>query len=324
MFFAWVLLIASWTRSARASEDVRLEIESTSEARSCGDGEVLRARIAERLGRDPFSGTDTRARIHVAFARAGRTWTAEVARFDSEGKPTGARTLTHPGATCDLLVTSVVFTIAVLLEDLAPSPAPAPAPPAPVAPPAPTEPPSPPEPAPAPPQGAPHDAPRTTFVDASLGATGALGGGPSAIGGGEALVGLDLGRARLELSGRVYLPSSAPDDVGVQTRLVYGRIAPCYGWVVVAACLVGVVGSISGEAVGTQVASSEAAGRLYAAAGAAAVSRIFVVENLLFVRASVDALFSLARAGFDVGDDRVWTVPVLSGAATVGLGVRLP
>jgi hypothetical protein len=35
-------------------------------------------------------------------------------------------------------------------------------------------------------------------------------------------------------------------------------------------------------------------------------------------------LFSITRTGFDVGDRRVWTVPVFAAAGTLALGARLP
>jgi hypothetical protein len=309
------------SRSVDAEERAAFELasESSPEARTCADAEVLRAKVAERLGRDPFiTGADARGRLRVAFSRdKARAWTAEIALTDATGKRIGARALSHAGATCEPLVGSVVFTIAVLLEDLAPPPEPAPAvvPPAPVVPgPAlPAE-----EPAPPPPPA------RTTRFDASLGVVGALGGAPAASGGGELLLGLDLARARVELSGRMYLPASSEGDVAVRTRLVHGRLAPCYGWVVLSGCVVAAVGSVSAEAIGDGVTSSRLAGQLYAATGVGVLSRVFVVDDLLFVRASVDLLLTVTRAGFDVGDRRVWTVPSVSAASTLALGVRLP
>lgn len=235
----------------------------------------------------------------------------------------GREDVRNEGATCEPLVTSVVFTIAVLLEDLQPTqPAKPPAPPPP--------PPAPPssieeekkkEEPPPPPPAADR---RTVRLDASIGPTGALGTAPAPAAGGELGVGIDVTRLRIEIGGRAYLPASSDGAVAVQTRTIAGRIAPCWGWVAFSACAVGVVGSVSGEAVGDGVASSRLEAQPYAAAGLGVLSRFFVVDDLLFVRASIDALLSITRTGFDVGDRRVWTVPPFAATGTIALGARLP
>jgi hypothetical protein len=308
-------------RDARADDASRFEVSSKDEARTCGDTEILRAKVAERLGRDPFTAEASSGRLRISFARERQAWTAEITMFDAAGERSGVRTLTRAGATCEPLVTSVVFTVAVLLEELAPrAPSPPQAPPrdAPRSPEEPwPQPPAPDTPRPPPP-------PRTTHVDAALGATGAVGGAPAPSVGGEIVVGLDVTRFRVELAGRLYLPASSDGDVAVRTRLVYGRIAPCYGWEVLSACFVAAVGSVSGEATGARVASSQLDGQVYAAGGVGALSRLFFIGDRLFVRASIDLLFAATRVGFDVGDRRVWTLPVVSAASVVGFGARLP
>lgn len=320
---AIVFVVLGWSRRGRAEERARyaLETEATPDARACADAEVLRAKVAERLGRDPFTAAaDARGKLRVAFAKdKARGWTAEITLADAAGQRIGARALAQPGATCEPLASSVVFTIAVLLEDLAPPPAP----PDPAPPPAPpqTAPPPAPEPAEKPPPRPPE---RTARLDVSLGPAGAVGGAPSASAGGELAFGLDVARSRVELSGRMYLPASSDGDVAVRTRLVHARLAPCHGWVVLSGCVVAAIGSVSGEAVGDAVASSRLEGQLYAAGGVGVLSRLFVVDDLLFVRASIDVLFAATRAGFDVGDRRVWTVPIVSTAGAIAFGVRLP
>lgn len=306
---------------------IALETEVTADARTCASAEVLRAKIAERLGRDPFVDQGTR-KIRVAFARdRARAWTADIALLDSSGNASGARTIRNQGATCEPLVTSVVFTIAVLLEDLEPAPSnPPPSSPPPVPPPPPSPPPSLLEeekerPAPPPVPAAER---RAVRLDASLGPTGALGTAPAPSAGGELGIGVDVSRLRVEVGGRAYLPASSDDAVAVRTRTIVGRLAPCYGWTAFSACAVGVVGSVSGEAVGGGIASSKLEAQPYAAAGLGVLSRFFFVDDLLFVRVSVDALLSITRTGFDVGDRRVWTVPAFAGTGTIALGARLP
>jgi hypothetical protein len=330
--FLVVVVIAMWSRVANAApssggETLALESTSSSDAEGCPDRDVLRARVAERLGRDPFTaGEEARGKLRVAFARSDkRHWTAAIELLDAENKRVGGRSIAHEGATCEPLVGSVVLTIAVLLEDLAPVPppsAPAPAPP----PTAPAPPPTPtaevvltPDAAPARPPP-----PKTARFDVAAGVAGALGGAPSPSAGAELALGLDVGRWTFELGGRGYLPASSEGSVAVRARVVHARFAPCWGAFILSGCFVADVGSVSAEAVGPRVTDSRLEAQLYAAGGLGLLSRVFVVDDLLFVRASIDLLFAATRAGFDVGSARVWTVPVVSAAGALALGVRLP
>lgn len=322
--------ILVWSRVADAEPDsppplgaFALVADASKEASTCADRDVLQARISERLGRDPFTkSADARGKLHVRFARRGaRAWSADIELFDASEKRTGARTLQHEGTSCEPLVGSVVLTIAVLLEDLAPaSPLPTPAPP-PRTEPAPT---SPLEWPPEPPLPQPPLPSRPIRFDVVLGGAGAVGAAPSPSIGGELGLGLDAGRLRFELTGRAYAPSSSDGRIGVRARLVHGRFAPCWGLPILSGCVIAAVGSVSGEASGPQVVGARVQSQFYAAGGVGVVSRIFVASDLLFLRAAVDVLLSAARAGFDVGEERIWSVPLVSAAATIGLGLRLP
>lgn len=311
------LLVSVWATPAQAAEGLRLEVEATADARSCKTPEVLRAKVAERLGRDPFI-PDGEQKLRVAFAKTTR-FTAEITLVDKEGNALGTRSLSHAGPTCDPLVTSVAVTVAVVLEELAPAPPPPPPPPTPP-PPAPPPEPEPEKPAPPP----PPSPERGTLLDFSVGGAGAIGTAPAPSAGGELTIGIARRRARLELGGRLFLPSSSGDDIAVRTRLVYGRLAPCYGWDVLSGCIAIALGSVSGEAVGQGVASSRLDGSLFAAGGVGAVSRIFFVRDIAFVRAAVDVLFPFGRVGFDVGETRVWTLPAASLTGALSVGARLP
>ena len=110
----------------------------------------------------------------------------------------------------------------------------------------------------------------------------------------------------------------------MRTRLVYGRIAPCYGWTLLAGCLVVALGSLSGEGTGASIATSRVDGGFYGAGGAGFLSRVFLIENVLFARVSVDVLASFTRSSFDVGGERVWSLPVVGAVMSIGLGARLP
>lgn len=316
--FLVFLLVLLFVRHAKADELLRLELEPT---RGCGDAEVVRARIAERVGRDPF-GEDGANRLHIVFARKGRSWTAEIGLFDAKGARIGSRALTQ--SACEPLLASVVFTVAVLLEDLAPVETPPERPPEKPAERPPPAPPLPIEEAPKVEKPAPAPPPRETYLDVGLGGTATLGGAPAPAAGGEALFGLDIARLRFELAGRAYLPAASDGDVAVRTRLVHGRVAACYGWVVASACAAVALGSVSAEATGAGVTEARSEGQLYATSGVGALSRVFVAGDRLFVRASIELTFALARPGFDVGAQRVWTMPAVGGAAALGLGIRLP
>lgn len=318
-----VLLGLSWAHESKAEEGAELEIVSTKAASTCADAVILRSKIAERLGRDPFahsSGARPSGRLTVWFAHADHAWTAKIALDDASGKRNGERTLTREGGTCGPLVTDVAFTIAVLFENLAPVEALSPPPPSPPPPSPPLEPFDPEVKAPAP--AKPPE--RNVRVDAVIGGAGAIGGAPAPTVGGEVVVGIDAARLRVEVGGRLFLPASSDGDVAVRTRLLYGRIAPCYGLRVISACFIAAVGSLSGEAVGERIASSRIDAQIYAAGGMGVLARFFVIDDVLFIRTSVDVLFSLSRVGFDVGDQRVWTLPFVSGAGSLGIGARLP
>jgi hypothetical protein len=317
-------LLSAWARRGHAeeaaAESMALEVDASTDARGCADASVLRARVAERLGRDPFTTAGEHGKLRVSFGRdKARGWTAEIGLFDSTEARIGARSLSHGGASCTPLVGSVVFTIAVLLEDLAPQePPPRPAPPAPppAAPPEPERIESPP--------AAPPPPTRTVRFDVAAGGAGALGAAPAASAGGELGVGIDVARLRLELGGRMFFPTTSSGDVAVRTRLVHGRMAPCWGIPLLAGCVVVDLGSVSGEAVGERVTASRLEAQFYAAAGIGILSRVFLVRDVLFLRGAIDLLSALTRAGFDIGEKRVWTVPVGSAAGTIALGVRLP
>ncbi len=315
-----LLVLARSARAEAAIARMHLEVETAPEARSCATAETLRARIAERLGRDPFTDeTNDTARLRVVFAKKRGGFTAAVALEGAKGERLGARSFERDGATCEPLVTDVVLVAAVLLEDLAPRPeAPVPPPPPPPEPSRETPPPDRPPPSPPP---APRDRPRLDFA---LGAGAGFGVAPSASTTGEITAGFDVARFRVEAGARATLPASSGGDVAVRAQVVSGRVAPCYGWRVLSPCGVLAIGRIEGEATGSGVVAARSSGQLYAGAGVGLVSRLFVAEDLVFVRASVEVLFALARAGFDVGTERVWSVPAAAATATLGIGVRLP
>lgn len=318
------MLLAPGVASAAGPETFRLDYELAPAARSCVGADVLRAKIAERLGRDPFEPTsgraDERTRVlSVGVRRAGDrgVFSAEI-RLLEYGKVVGRRLLDGDAASCDSLASAIVLTVAVLLED-PPDPNPTLAPSTLGAPPD-AERAAEPAPVPPPPPAGP---PARLRLDVAMGALASFGVAPSPAAGGEARLGVDRDRFRLELGARGTLPASSDDAIGVRTRLVVGTLAPCYGLLIVSGCLAVNVGAISGEAVGASVARSSLGSAAYAAVGAAAVSRVFF-GDVLFARASIEATFALTRVGFDVGANRAWTVPLAGATGSLGVGARLP
>lgn len=314
-------LVANLLAIGAASADeptLGLDVRSDASASDCADAEILRAKVAERLGHDPFGGAaGAGRRLRVRFTRSSSAWSADLSLVDAAGAVVGTRSVAREGASCRPLVDDVVFTIVVLVEDLGPTPAPAP-----------------PVPTAAPSASPPHadeadegsrvtspDPLRVRF-DVAIAGAGALGAAPAPVAGADLHAGIGIGHARLELGGRLFAEGTSEGDVAVRTRLAYGRVAPCYGWDVLAGCFVVALGGVSGEATGPGIASSRPSSAFYAGLGAGAVSRFFL-GDIVFVRASLEVLASTSRVGFDVGDQRVWTLPVLSGMASLGLGARL-
>jgi len=314
-------LVANLLAIGAASADeptLGLDVRSDASASDCADAEILRAKVAERLGHDPFGVAGAGRRLRVRFARSGSAWSADLSLVDAAGAVAGTRSVAREGASCRPLVDDVVFTIVVLVEDLGPSPAPAP--PVPTAAPSPASPPHPNE-ADEGSRATSRDPLRLRF-DVAIAGAGALGAAPAPVAGADLHAGIGIGHARLELGGRLFAEGTSEGGVAVRTRLAYGRVAPCYGWDVLAGCFVVALGGVSGEATGAGIASSRPSSAFYAGLGAGAVSRFFL-GDIVFVRASLEVLASTSRVGFDVGEQRVWTLPALAGTASLGLGARL-
>lgn len=321
-------LATTWTRPLRAEEPTpttTLDYATTEPARVCGDGELLRAKIAERIGRDPFASSpreaDSSPRVmRVRIDRAKGSFKGEISLVGDKGAVVGRRVLEE--RTCEALVAAIAFTASVLLDDpsvkkaedaRAPSPAP------PIArEPTPAETPPIASSAPTPVRAGPQ---RNLHVDASLSAAGLLGIAPALALGVDAEVGLDIDRFRVALGGRVSAPAAGDETVAVRTRIVVARATSCYGFALLSGCVVLSAGGVSGEGTGADVENSQLVSRFYASAGLAALSRVFL-GDVVFVRASLEVDAALSRVAFDVGGTRAYTLPPLSLAGTLGVGAR--
>ena len=111
--------------AARAGASEGLEVVRRAGAEACPPTAEMRARIVERLGRDPFTG-DAPLALEVEFAREDEAFVARVR------SATGERELRSTAPTCGSLADSVALAAALLArgEEAPPAP-PAPPPPPP-------------------------------------------------------------------------------------------------------------------------------------------------------------------------------------------------
>jgi hypothetical protein len=326
------LAAAPSVAAAAPSDPPVLEVERDPDTQSCPDRSALQAGIAERLGRDPFARAgDVPAqgarRVRVSYTKQGASFGATLDQIDTNGQRTGRRVLSRPGATCAALGQSVVLTLSLLFEDLAPVPtldagAPPPTLDAGAPPSEGTLPPSSPT-APLAPVPAFDPSARARFdVGLDLGATVGTAPAPALLGG--VALGLGYRRLRLELGGRGQLPASDDGPIAARAQLLSGRLSACYGWEVLSPCATLAIGAMRAEGIGAGVANTRAETEPYVATGVGLMSRITLWPRMLFVRLSGEVLFALVRARFEVGPVTAWQVPLAGVSLTAGLGVWLP
>ena len=120
------------------------------------------------------------------------------------------------------------------------------------------------------------------------------------------------------LEGRADLPRSASLSTGgeLRTAVLTAGVAPCIHNGIFAACAVGLVGSMRGEA--SAISSPRGDSSLYAAAGAR-IALELPVTAALAVRPQVDGLVAVARPELRLNDAIVWTAPPFCASFGVGL-----
>lgn len=203
------------------------------DAEGCPDEAGLRAKIAARLGYDPFATAASRTvvtRIHKAGAR----FLSRIEILDAAGKVRGRRDL--DAGTCADLSASTSFAMAVAIDPEeaqntheAPheAAAPPPVPPASVAPPAPPVPPVPPAP-PAPPAPPPAPVSSTPWIPSIFLGLTVAGLGPHASVAPGAIVGAHVQHAAFGfgVEGRASLPTSTGVGAGGAVRTNVMGVAP--------------------------------------------------------------------------------------------------
>ena len=238
-------------RAALARTAARLEHSREEGARACPEAPLFAAKVAERLGYDPFR-AEADAAVRVAFAGQGGALRATVEMHDVRGVLVGRRELTSDDATCADLAEGVVLTVSILLDtprlpageraaaasplvavDVVPAPA-----------------------------------PETPLV-ARLGAAAVSGFGfaPAPSAGFSIFAGIARGPWSADLEGRADFPAGAAFGVGsVRTAVRMGLIVPCGHVGVGFACLVLGLGAISAD--GVDLKSPQHTTGIYSVAGA--------------------------------------------------------
>lgn len=318
---------ATWAEPSAAQASAprataHLTYERAPGAESCIEEGELRARVADRLGHDPFVAASTTA-IEVRVAREDGKWLAQLTA-EKDGRPAGARALSSDASRCDDLAETLALTLSVLLDPHGPladaTPREAPPvrstkraddpffePPAPatkeVAPPAPPA-----------PRVVPFGAVGTSVLFAVAPA-------PSA--GLFAQLGARHRDASLAVEGMVALPSSDPDarGPGARVSLTTASLLPCYALSVFETCAVGRVGALHAEGVGVSVPRS--ASTLYVAAGLR-VGAALPLTRALAIAAFAEGAAPLSRTTLVLNDRDAWTTPALAAALGLAVRVRVP
>jgi hypothetical protein len=111
------IAIALFTSTAGAQETprVRFSFVRVGEASACTDESVLRSRVAERLGYDPFVEPAVQ-RIEGIVERGEPGWTARIFHRDLEGRSLGDRVLHTELESCADLDEAVVLAIALVID----------------------------------------------------------------------------------------------------------------------------------------------------------------------------------------------------------------
>lgn len=208
-------------------------------AGSCPDVRALEARVAERLGRNPFSDAAAQS-IEGSVALDKSELKAELRVRDSGGIARGAREIRAQGTDCVELADAVVLAVALAIDPNAalggPANTAAPRPPAPPPPPlAPNEPPAlaacPPARCPAPPSCPEARCPEPRFPNMALTARALLGAGMlPELAPGAAVAG-ELGGPRVRGTlGMLYFPEVSTSDELYSFGLTAASLGAVVAW----------------------------------------------------------------------------------------------
>ncbi len=349
-----LVVAASSPASARVTT-ARLTFERALGAELCPTPEAVRAAVARRLDRDPFTVDGTTDIRCVVSGDAGGLH-ARISIADDPGAPPTERIISSPRTDCRELAEAIelVLSIAInprlaLVQSASPPVAsgkavsadegtPAPATPS-VSEPGPNPVPAPPEPPPsAPPTpsaplvataspvllrdvGSPEPhAPRTWDILVGVEALGSAGLGPGLAPGAGIEVGLSRKQWSLELDGRA-VASSSTDVAGgsVSAWLASLSIAPCRHFAALAACAVAGAGVLRGR--GEGFAITDATTLPTFSAGARVAWEKLVGDNW-WMRVSAELNAVLGRATLQLDGNDAWMAPRINGVLVLSGGKR--
>lgn len=291
---------------------VRLAWARGADADACPDVVWLRAEVVRRLRRDPF-GDDGARSIEAVVERTLTGWRATLRVRDREGVLLGERTLTHGAAGCGPIADASALALALAIDPdaVVDDPAPvAPPPPRPVTP-----------------------RPVTLRSDGPSLAVGVFGGVSAGITPSPAAIVGIVGALELSRRWSVRLrvdaaPEQSTDDGRFAFGFTRGTALGCGvpwrapSWSV--SLCAGVGAALVHAAVRNAVARDAGDHRWIGATATAGVR--WIPSARWFVALDAEAALAVARPGFAYAPDGevIATTPLLSGGASVTVGLRAP
>jgi hypothetical protein len=308
---------------AHASPSARIVYARGKGAEACPSEAELRKAVAVRLGYDPFFPTATKT-VVAQVSRAPQGYRARVQIVGDDGNVRGERELATAGDDCGELITAIALAVSLALDDLdkiEPSP---PDDPHPAAQPVDAPPVSERERTPsaeAPPAPAPPAAPQPPYA-VMVGATLAAGVAPSpSLGIGIAGT-IRSGVFAARLDARIDAPASTDISPGtVSTNAVSASIDGCLRGDSLFACAGPGFGWIFTRTTGIARPGSDSSPFFLVVARA---GLDIPISTRLFVEPSIEGFTNLTRHHVDVDGARVYTMPVIGGAAAFEVGGRFP
>ncbi len=278
------------------------------EAGPCGQVD-LRAKVAARLGFDPFVGERGDIAIRVAVLPANPGLAAVITTADVAGGDPGERTVQSQHGDCDALFDAVALTIAVAIDPLQLH-----APPKEQVPDDAASPPTEPE------ESDPTSL--SWVVEVFGGASAAFGTTPSPTP--SARLGVEIGDGTFSVGaeGRYDAPTSEPvgGTSAIEVALIAGAGFGCYRIAWGRGCVLVVGGAHRAQ--GENLANTEPVTTPFVAAGARTGAELQIYGPLA-VRAEGELLIALTRTTLRIGNTAGWTSPDVAGGVGVSLVVRL-
>ncbi len=292
-------------------------------AEGCPTSDAVRAAVAARTGRDPFTLSGERS-FEVVITRAGDTWVGSFLDRAADGTVLGERRLETRSADCESISLALVLSLSLSVSSILPPTAPVPsstvAPPPPAPPPAPTEPPPRAPSAPVAPAG-PRLA-RGAFALSPIAAAGLL---PDIAFGVSSDVQLALGRFFALGSSFAYFPEVRRGGFGFGLTAIAleGCAGAPWGRLTVEGCVGVWLGAI--HSVVYQAFPTAPGDRPWVAVDVAPRARLRIVGPLDLV-VGLHVLVSATQYGFTVAGqpDSAYEQSRVGGAAEIGIGAEIP